>query len=72
MVKIQKELERKNYCICMDLPCVHNPELSEDIADEIRLPAYTTPKGVKYVFLNKKDFQVIEESTNGIMKVRFN
>ncbi len=75
-VKTREELTKETECTCLNLPCVHNPKISEDIRSSITLPIEIVKKGrptdkmtLEYVYLPKANFKVIEETAN-MMKLQ--
>jgi hypothetical protein len=69
MVSTKSDLERKVPCNCTEIPCVHNPELSEDIRVSVTLEGEKTKKGIVYLYLEKSKYRILEE-TNAHMKVQ--
>lgn len=75
-VKTREELTKHIECSCLTLPCVHNPEISQDILGSIVLPIEIIKKGretdnmtLQYVYLPKANFKVIEETAD-MMKLQ--
>lgn len=64
MPATKAELVKKVPCICITLPCVHNPELSDDIKVVKSYEGETTPKGVIYLYIPKDKFLITEETTS--------
>lgn len=69
MVSTKQELKRIVHCACLQIPCIHNPDVSEDIRITVKIEGELTGKGVKYVYLDKKKFLIVEE-TDSIIKMQ--
>jgi hypothetical protein len=66
MISTKDQLIKKVPCVCFELPCVHNPEVSEDIKITVSITGVVSKKGLKYIFLDKKKFQVAEETRDTV------